>query len=218
MQSTFSITEQNTLLSAWVHGWTISRGTPPAVALAEDGFHIPVGLPGHLERYVIYGQAISAIRSLARELSAADTWLKICAPVTDVAALLPARWQIRPAEYLMHKAIRASQALILPERYNMRITEDGQAVTAHVLSTDGQIAATGRMALTSHFAVFDQVVTDPAHRRKGLGQQIMQALSNYAFGKQANTGVLVATEDGKALYSAIGWALVSAMTAAVICS
>ncbi|WP_202872169.1 hypothetical protein [Kribbella soli] len=41
------------------------------------------------------------------------------------------------------------------------------------------------------------------------------ALSTAAQYAGASTGVLVATEDGRALYTALGWTLGSPMTAAV---
>ncbi|WP_395402300.1 hypothetical protein ACHMW6_29340 [Pseudoduganella sp. UC29_106] len=44
----------------------------------------------------------------------------------------------------------------------------------------------------------------------------MSALGNLAVAEDARVGVLVATEQGRALYEAIGWTLVSPVTAAVI--
>ncbi|MFZ6766387.1 GNAT family N-acetyltransferase [Undibacterium sp. Di26W] len=212
----FSEKQKNDLLSAWVHGWTISRGTEAAFALAGHGYKIHVGLPGHLERYVLQGHALSAIQLLAHELSAPDTWIKVCAPVSEIGALLPPRWTLKPAEYLMCKAITAHIDVDIPPSYTIQLGGDEQAVSIKALGRDGQIAATGRMALTARHAVFDQIVTEPSHRRKGLGKLLMQILNNHAFARQADTGVLVATEEGMALYTALGWALCSPMTAAVI--
>ncbi|MBC3917708.1 GNAT family N-acetyltransferase [Undibacterium sp. CY18W] len=212
----YSEQQKNEILTAWVHGWTISRGTEAAFALAGYGYKIHVGLPGHLERYVLQGQALSAIQLLAHELSIPDTWIKICAPVSEIGALLPPRWTLKPVEYLMCKPITAHVDIDVPGAYTIQFGGDEQAVSIKALGPDGQIAATGRMALTARYAVFDQIVTEPSHRRKGLGRLLMQMLSNHAFARQADTGVLVATEDGYALYSALGWSLCSPMTAAVI--
>jgi hypothetical protein len=44
----------------------------------------------------------------------------------------------------------------------------------------------------------------------------MGALSNVSIASESKIGVLVATEDGCALYKAIGWTIVSPVTAAVI--
>ena len=72
------------------------------------------------------------------------------------------------------------------------------------------------MALYGTYAIIDQVATDAAHRRKGLGSVVMHHLSQHAVAQGANTGVLVATEDVLALYRRLGWELHSPVTAAVI--
>ncbi len=104
----------------------------------------------------------------------------------------------------------------VPSAYTIQLGSEEQVVNIKAVGPDGQIAATGRMAMTGHYSIFDQIVTEPSHRRKGLGRLLMQILSNHAFANQVDTGVLVATEDGLALYTALGWALCSPMTAAVI--
>jgi hypothetical protein len=53
-------------------------------------------------------------------------------------------------------------------------------------------------------------------KEKGLGRIIMATLANLSIAQEARIGVLVATEQGRALYQAIGWTLVSPVTAAVI--
>lgn len=203
------------LLSAWAHGWTISRGTDAPIPLADFGYRIQVGLPGHLERYVLQGHVLSAIQKLAQELDTPDTWLKVCAPHSSVANILPPRWKIKPLEYLMSKSI-APTAVTMPEAYHINLIEDGDAVTARACSSEGHHAATGRMAIYKQYAVFDQIVTEPAHRRRGLAFAIMQSLANHACSKGASAGILVATDEGRALYTAMGWALASEMTAAVL--
>lgn len=215
--SEFSIQEKNQLLSAWAHGWTISRGTEAPIPLADFGYRIQVGLPGHLERYVLQGHVLTAVQRLAQEIDTPDIWLKICAPHHCVTGLLPERWKIKPPEFLMSKAIKLTE-ITLPEGYQISLTTDGSAVTARVCSMEGKHAATGRMALTldGQYAVFDQIVTEPANRRRGLAKAIMQSLANYAIGKTATTGVLVATVEGHAMYGANGWTVASEMTAAVL--
>ncbi len=211
----FSNTEKNRLLSAWVHGWTISRGTKAPIPLADFGHRVQVGLPGHLERYVLQGHVLTAVQRLAQDLDTPNTWLKICAPQASVRQLLPERWQVKDAEYLMVKPLES--ATFAPHHgYTITLVENGDAATARAHCGERQVAATGRVALTGRYAIFDQIVTEPAHRRRGLGNAIMQALAGHALGKQADTGVLVATADGHALYTALGWILCSEITAAVI--
>ncbi|MFZ6873985.1 GNAT family N-acetyltransferase [Undibacterium sp. Di27W] len=213
--SQFSIPDQNQLLSAWAHGWTISRGTDAPIPLADFGYRIQVGLPGHLERYVLQGHVLTAVQRLAQEIDTPDTWLKICAPHSSVAGLLPERWQVKAPEYLMSKEL-SHTTVSMPDSYSIGLTVDGNAVTARACNKDGQHAATGRMAIHGKHAVFDQIVTEPAHRRRGLANAIMQSLGNHAVGQQAEQGVLVATAEGRALYTTLGWLLASDITAAVL--
>jgi GNAT superfamily N-acetyltransferase len=69
--------------------------------------------------------------------------------------------------------------------------------------------------LVGETAVFDRIETDLAHRRRGLGRTIMSELARLAFQDGASRGALVATPDGRALYSAMGWQLHSLYTTAV---
>ncbi|PXX41431.1 GNAT family N-acetyltransferase [Undibacterium pigrum] len=213
--SQFSIQEKNQLLGAWAHGWTISRCTDAPIPLADSAYRIQVDLPGHLERYILPGNIPGTIQKLAREIDTPDTWLKICAPHSSIVGLLPERWHIKPPEYLMSK-ILSHTTVNMPETYSIALTVDGHAVTARVCNQEGKHAATGRMAIHGTHAVFDQIVTEPAHRRRGLANAIMQSLSNHAVSKQAEQGVLVATDEGRALYTTLGWLLASEMTAAVM--
>lgn len=72
------------------------------------------------------------------------------------------------------------------------------------------------MGLAGRHAIFDQVVTSPAHRRLGLGRHAMAQLSQAAQARGAESGLLVATEDGRALYTSLGWRVESLMTAASV--
>lgn len=194
-----------TLARAWADGWTISRGTPPPVEVPE-GYRIDVGLPGHLTRYVLP----THVPALAARLTAPDTWLKICA---DPAAVpLDERWQIQPTEYLMSTRLTAELPAGAPE-YELEVVQTGRVIDV-VIGKQGELAARGKAALSGEYAVIDQVITEPEHRRRGLGTIAMQALAQAAIASGATTGVLVATADGRALYSRLGWRLESLVTAA----
>lgn len=79
---------------------------------------------------------------------------------------------------------------------------------------NGETAARGKAALVDGVAVIDQVVTQPDHRRRGLGQRVMAVLADEAVRRGATEGILVATQDGLGLYAALGWTLRSPVTAA----
>lgn len=191
-------------LDAWVHGWAISRGTAPPVRL-QSGYRVDVGLPGHQVRYVLPTYDAELVGGLGEP----DTWLKIRGQVS-----LGTPWQVQPVEYLMTCSLTDVRAP-LTASYELETVQRGSLVDVVVRATDGSVAASGKAALTGEAAVFDQIETTPQHRRRGLGRSVMAALSAAAQYAGATTGVLVATEDGRALYTALGWTLESPMTAAV---
>ncbi|WP_112244163.1 GNAT family N-acetyltransferase [Kribbella monticola] len=191
------------LVKAWAEGWAIARGTPAPVEVAE-GYRIDVGLPGHVVRYVLPAHA----PALAARLTTPGTWLKIC----DAAPSLDERWQVQAPEYLMTAQLTTEPPASRPE-YQLQLTQTGSVLDV-VVRSQGELAARGKAALAGEHAVIDQVVTEPGHRRRGLGTTVMRALSQAARHRGARTGVLVATADGRALYHGLGWSLVSPVTAA----
>ncbi|ACZ83889.1 GNAT family N-acetyltransferase [Streptosporangium roseum] len=199
--------------AAWVQGWTLSRATESPVAV-PGGYRIDVGLSGHLIRYVLPRFDPAALRRLTREPLAPGTWLKVCAKVETVAAVLPTEWLVKDPEYMMTVPLRSAE-FSMPTGYALRVTTQGAVTDAEVLGADEQIAARGRIARTGSFAIVDQVETHPSHRRRGLGSRVMSALGHYAAIQGARTGVLVATRDGLGLYHSLGWTLHAPVTAAV---
>jgi GNAT superfamily N-acetyltransferase len=97
----------------------------------------------------------------------------------------------------------------------MEIKQIGTIVEARILSPTGILAASGYAAETEQVFVYDRIVTEPGHRRKGLGHALMQALHD-ARRDTAKRELLVATEDGRALYSTLGWQTISPYSSASI--
>jgi predicted GNAT family acetyltransferase len=169
-----------------------------------EGYRIDVGLPGHLVRYVLPEHS----PALAARLAEAGTWLKVCGE--DVR--LDSRWDVQPVEYLMSARLSGERPAVAPE-YEVEVRENGPLVDV-VVTCRGEPAARGKAALAGEYAVIDQVVTEEAHRRRGLGTSVMQALARAVTARGAAAGVLVATADGRALYERLGWAVASPVTAA----
>ena len=71
-----------------------------------------------------------------------------------------------------------------------------------------------RRARSGRYGVVDQVWTRPADRRRGLGTLLMTMLGNRAVSLGLTTGVLSATDDGRALYRSLGWAVRGALAGA----
>ncbi|MQY08164.1 GNAT family N-acetyltransferase [Actinomadura macrotermitis] len=202
------------LVLAWVRGWAVSRRTAPPVLL-DGAYRVDVGLPGHLVRYVVPGLDARVVRRLTGLRHVPGTWVKICAEPARAAPLLPDGWSVQEStEYLMAVPLRQDAPRTVPEGYALHVSTADGIVTVAVRTADGEPAATGRAGLADAYAVFDQIETAPAHRRRGLGGAVMSALSAAATAQGADTGVLVATAEGRALYRHLGWQEISEVTAA----
>jgi GNAT superfamily N-acetyltransferase len=77
-----------------------------------------------------------------------------------------------------------------------------------VVSAGEEVAASGRVFVVGHTAIFDKIVTSPTYQRRGLGSFIMKALAAQAFEHDVDSGLLLASLDGQKLYSHLGWRMV----------
>ncbi|MEU0881634.1 GNAT family N-acetyltransferase [Lentzea sp. NPDC005914] len=194
------------IITDWVRGWALSRGTPDPVT-EHDGYRIDVGLPHHRVRYVLPDPRDAAPR--AAGLTEPGTWLKICGTPVGLCS----RWTIGAPEYLMSIELKPQQPITPPNHYAVELHSSGDVHDVVVLA-GGEVAAKGRVAVCGDAAVIDMVETDPAHRRRGLGSVVMSELSRAASDRGAVRGVLVATEAGRVLYEKLGWSVESPITAA----
>ncbi|QPF75510.1 GNAT family N-acetyltransferase [Roseateles sp. DAIF2] len=209
----FNSTQVSAAALAWTYGWAISRHTQAPVQHAGY-LQVSVGKPEQLTRYVLPRLDRELLHRLVSTEAAPGTWLKICAPLEQVAPLLSEPWQIHDPEFLM-MADLAADAVPDIEGYRVHTEAVGALVIAKLVDDrTGELAASGQAALDGLFATFDQIVTAETHRRKGLGRCVMAALSKGALDLGAKQGVLVATQAGAALYTALGWSLVAPVTAA----
>ncbi|MEV6910877.1 GNAT family N-acetyltransferase [Amycolatopsis sp. NPDC051071] len=199
------------LIKAWVHGWALSRGVGIPVA-EPDGYRLDVGRPGHRVRYVLADS--EAVARRVRVLTEPGTWLKVSASREEVAERVPSPWTVGPPEYLMSTPLAVRPAMAAPEPYRAELVGDGVVTDVVVRAPDGSRAATGRVAIAGGTAVVDQVVTEPEHQRRGLGRFVMRRLDEVAVAAGAERAVLVATEEGRALYLTLGWTVDSEITAA----
>ncbi|QSB05343.1 GNAT family N-acetyltransferase [Natronoglycomyces albus] len=191
------------LVMAWGRGWAVSRGTHAPTSI-EGGFRIDVGLPGHRVRHILHTVQPNALRQLAHSLTDPGSWIKVFSVDPELIACFDQRWKRDVPGYLMSVSLIESE-VSLPAGYSVEVDTDHGATVARVRAADASEAASGRMGPAGEFAVFDQIKTDPGHRRRGLGRVVMRVLGNHAIEKGAHTGILGATEEGLALYQAIGW-------------
>ncbi|MFI6301065.1 GNAT family N-acetyltransferase [Amycolatopsis thailandensis] len=199
------------LIKAWVHGWALSRGVGIPVA-EPDGYRLDVGRPGHRVRYVL--EHAGSVESRARALTEPGTWLKVSASREEVERTVPSSWEVGPPEYLMSAPLAMRPVMAAPEPYRAELVGDGVVTDVVVRAPDGSRAATGRVAIAGDTAVIDQVVTEPEHQRRGLGRFVMRRLDEVAVAAGAERAVLVATEEGRALYLTLGWTVAAEITAA----
>jgi predicted GNAT family acetyltransferase len=93
----------------------------------------------------------------------------------------------------------------VPSSCATEIVDDGGALLAVVRDGAADIVSSARLVACGRFGVIDRVRTRLADRRRGLGRAVMTMLGNRALDDGLTTGLLSATADGQALYSALGW-------------
>jgi GNAT superfamily N-acetyltransferase len=208
------MTHLHRLLEAWTAGWAHSRGTPQPQPRAY-GFELHVGLPGHVARHAMPALDPRAIRALTEAIEQPGVLLKVCAPADEVARVLPAGWRVTGVNTLMSAPLEGSlPANDVPEGFTVSDVETSGVVRSIAVHRDGTPAASGRIGLHGDHAVFDQIETMAEFQRRGLGRLVMHRLHEHALRAGATRGVLVATEAGQALYTAIGWRVGSPLTTA----
>ncbi|WP_033343010.1 GNAT family N-acetyltransferase [Catenuloplanes japonicus] len=203
------------LVSVWSRGWARARGIR-AVENIPGGFRFDVGRPGHRVRYVLHTWEPAYLREIGRHIVTPGTWLKIDGSADDLRAALGSQWRMFETHYLMSAPLSAGPAAV-PRSYRVEVEADqSRVVTATVVDRTGAVAASGRLAPAGGFGVLDQVETDPEHRRLGLGTAVVQALSDHAARRGVRFGILAATDDGHALYRALGWTAHTELASAFI--
>jgi len=202
------------LVGRWLQGWALARGTAAPVT-EHGGWFVDVGWPEQKARYVFPG-ALPGIAELAHSISEPWIFLKTCASAAALRAMLPAHWIMQRPGYMMTLASSMPEVPDLPAGYKVDITLAQAISTVRVLTTDDEIAASGRIVLVDGLAIYDSIETQAAHQRRGLGRVLMKQLESIAAGHGIHGGALVATPQGRTLYASLGWELHSLYSTAVI--
>jgi GNAT superfamily N-acetyltransferase len=167
-----------------------------------------------MTRYV-FAEVTPGLRHLGETIHAPFVSLKLCGSDALLRSLLSARWEIQGGNHLMTFDGDLGAPRPPPPGYWLEVAMDDRGVAARVLDREGELAASGYAAETPEAFVYDRIVTEPKHQRRGLGLTVMTAL-----GARRRSGaarhVLVATPEGRALYAALGWTLRSPFVTAVI--
>ncbi|MFZ3598991.1 GNAT family N-acetyltransferase [Streptomyces sp. BH104] len=190
----------------WVAGWAVSRRTPAPVE-HPWGYYIEVAdNPAEVGRHVLPEAEEAMVRGAAASVAVPRTWMKMPAEPEDIEPWLTPGWVVAWEEtgHLMAIDLMATGPRA-PEGYTVAVDHVDGVLYARVLDAAGMPAAQGQAAIVGEAAVMDRVVTSESHRRRGLGSLVMRTLADQALAQGAGTGVLGATDPGRALYETLGW-------------
>lgn len=200
------------LLHAWLTARSLARGLPMPVP-ERGGFRVDTGSDTETVRWV-FPRLCDGLKDLAHEIHQPRQFIKACATAEALRAALPAHWTVHPASHVM-RAHGAMPRRTLADGYSVTTEQSDPVVAVRILGETGEPAASGYGAETDHVFVYDRIVTEPAHRRKGLGHVLMQTL-HAARRDRDSLELLVATDDGRALYETLGWRAVAPYASASI--
>jgi GNAT superfamily N-acetyltransferase len=201
------------LVFAWQTAHSLARQAPLPV-YDRGGFRVDTHAEKEVKRWV-FPQLCEGLLAVAKEITAPRHFLKLCGSNDELRAVLPERWEIQPANYFMQARPGAGGTSSLPEGYTIEVQQNGPVSKACVIAPDGEVAAHGTAAQTSDAFIYDRIETAQNHRRKGLGMAVMSALAS-AQRSAIVPQLLVATEEGRSLYTRLGWDVIAPFAAATI--
>ncbi|MFF5083229.1 GNAT family N-acetyltransferase [Actinoplanes sp. NPDC000266] len=197
------------LVVRWQRGWGVARGLPEAADLGA-GLRVRCGQLGRdVEYFALDGAA--SVAGLAGLVKREDevTWLTVptveperAAAAVEAAGLVV----LKASEKLMVTELSEQPRVPVPAGYRTETTIEGPVVRVELLDREGEVGARGTMGIAGADGIADKIQTMPGHRRRGLGSAVMSALAEVA---PAKHGILVASEDGQALYAKLGWRAVA---------
>jgi GNAT superfamily N-acetyltransferase len=200
------------LVRGWLAARSLSRGLPAPVA-DHGGWRVDTGGPVERRRYV-FAEAGPGLTALLATIAEPGVFVKLCADADTFRALLPPHWTITDANCMMVPERAALTPPVVPPGYRLATVRHGGVTHATIAAPDGGLAASGHAAELDGIFVYDRIVVDDAHRRRGLGRALMMAL-----GGSCDAGtrpVLTATAMGVALYTTLGWWIYAPYTTATI--
>jgi len=192
-------------IEIWAFGYALTRGYPVPNRV-RTGLWLEIGRPDQRGRFVLPRFDPKTFSELAQSITEPGIYIEAPASHEAAVPLLPDDWTVRERAYLMTTTFGATERLSPAAGYRLLTREEGGAIKVEVTRDDGELAASGSAGLADGHAVFDQILTQPAHRRLGLGTVVMNALTNRALEHGTRQGALIATPDGRALYQTLGWA------------
>lgn len=190
------------LLARWIAGWALARGKPAPHAVGS-GWRVDVDEPDQHARYA-FPHAAPDIEALAAGIDDPLVFLKVCDDAERLAPLLPPRWKITRTGHMM-TAPQLVFETATPGGYMFVAREIAAGLRIRILH-DGEEIGRGGAIISGPYAIYDRIVVDAAHRRRGVARALMAQLGAAMAARGIAQGLLVATDDGRALYDTLGWA------------
>jgi len=200
------------MLHAWLSARSIARGLPAPTA-DYGGYRVETDTDAEIRRWV-FPHMCAGLVELAHSIREPRHLLKLCGEADELRPILPSRWRIDTPRYFMQAHGGRIEHLIATG-YRIETNRSGAVIEACIRSNAGELAARGYAAETQEAFIYDRIATEPKHRRKGLGKALMAALQGEKR-SAALPELLVATEDGRALYATLGWRTISPYATAFI--
>ncbi|MFK4791368.1 GNAT family N-acetyltransferase [Microbacterium sp. ZW T5_56] len=182
------------LAQAWVRGWAVSRGAP--VRREGDAWCVALHAATRDEEYVLIDPSPDDVERTRPRITSPRIWLTILGSHESSVEGLEVESRV---ETLMDVTLEFGR--LDPEI----IIEVVDGVAHAAMMVDDTVAARGQVAVVDGVAVLDRIETHPEFRRQGRGRVVVESLQTWAHGQGARHGVLLASPDGRALYSALGW-------------
>ncbi|SHG06079.1 GNAT family N-acetyltransferase [Chryseobacterium sp. OV279] len=203
------------IVEKWLKAWSLSRQLPLPVRY-KSGFKVEVGEEKQKIRY-IFSELNDDFIELSKQIDEHWIYLKVCASPDEVKNKVPDQWVIQPPGYMMScfgpMKVKVAN---LCKGYRIESEKYNSTTVIKIIAENDELACVGRVVMVDDLAVYDRIITEEKHQRKGLGTFLMQELEKVAVSKGISNNFLVATEVGRSLYQSMGWELYSPYTSIVI--
>jgi len=203
------------IIEKWLKAWSLSRKLALLIRY-KSGFKVEVGEEKQKIRYV-FPEINDDFIELSKQIDEPWIYLKVCASPDEIKNRVSENWIIQPPGYMMNCfGPMKNSARPLCESYGIEYEKYNSTTVVRIIAENGKQASVGRIVIVDDLAVYDRIVTEENHQRKGLATFLMRELEKIALSNGIHNNFLVATEQGKSLYKTIGWELYSPYTSIVI--
>lgn len=192
------------IVENWLKGWCLSREVSFPVQY-KSGFHVMVGDEKQKERFV-FPHLNNDFFQLADSIDEPWIYLKVSTSPEEFIGKIPERWKLQPQGYMMTCFHPMNfPEISLAEGYYLEFSEYNTTFVVRIVAENGEQASIGRVSLINDAAIYDRIITEKNHQRKGLASFLLKELEKIALSKGFSNNLLVATEEGKLLYETLGW-------------